>query len=146
MVVGNGSMADKIREMADNNITIKSKVPKDELAKLFANCKALIFPQLEDYGITPLEANAAGRPVIAYGKGGVLETIEPYTNDASKASALFFDEQNEQSLKKSLKQFETLQFDPEYIRAHARKFDEQVFIDKIVGLIHSKFQEHNPEA
>jgi glycosyltransferase involved in cell wall biosynthesis len=106
----------------------------------------LIFPQLEDYGITPLEANAAGRPVIAYGKGGVLETMEPYTNDASKASALFFDEQNEQSLKKSLKQFETLQFDPEYIRAHARKFDEQVFIDKIVGLIHSKFQEHNPEA
>jgi len=145
MVVGNGSMADKIRDMADNNITIKSKVPKDELAKLFANCKALIFPQLEDYGITPLEANAAGRPVIAYGKGGVLETMEPYTNDASKASALFFDEQNEQSLKKSLKQFETLQFNPEYIRAHARKFDEQVFIDKIISLVHSKFQEHSPE-
>jgi len=143
MLVGNGSMVDKIKDMAGNNITIKSKVPKDELAKLFANCKALIFPQFEDYGITPLEANAAGRPVIAYGQGGVLETMEPYTNDASKASALFFDDQSKQSLKEAIRKFETLQFNPEHIRAHAEKFDEQVFINKITGLIQSKLHEYN---
>jgi len=146
MLVGNGSMIDEIKNMAGDNVTIRSKVPKDELAKLFANCKALIFPQFEDYGITPLEANASGRPVIAYGKGGVLETMEPYKNDASKASALFFDQQDEQSLKKALKEFETLQFSPDYIKAHARKFDEQVFIDKIAGVISSKLREHNPKV
>ena len=146
MLVGNGSMVDKIKDMAGNNITIKSKVPKGELAKLFANCKALIFPQFEDYGITPLEANAAGRPVIAYGQGGVLETMEPYTNDASKASALFFDDQSKQSLKEAIRKFETLQFNPEHIRAHAEKFDEQVFINKITGLIQSKLHEHNPRV
>jgi len=139
IIVGNGSKADELKAMAKKNITFKSRVSKEELCDLFSKCKALIFPQLEDYGITPLEANASGRPVIAYGKGGVLETMIPYTKNAKEASALFFEEQTEASLMRAIELFEQLEFDPVFIRNHAEKFDEQVFVKKIQNFVSEKF-------
>jgi glycosyltransferase involved in cell wall biosynthesis len=78
VIVGNGSKKEHLMTIAQSNIEFKSGLSREQLADLYSNCKALIFPQHEDYGITPLEANASGRPEIAYGKGGVEETMIPY--------------------------------------------------------------------
>ncbi|MXV17387.1 glycosyltransferase [Pedobacter sp. HMF7056] len=131
VIVGNGSKKEALKEMAKDNIIFKSGLPKEEIASLYANCKGFIFPQHEDYGITPLEANASGRPVIAYGQGGVLETMVPYTGNDQAATALFFKEQTEESLISAVQQFETLKFNPGFITAHAKKFDESVFVTEL---------------
>ncbi|MBT2562764.1 glycosyltransferase [Pedobacter sp. ISL-64] len=131
IVVGNGTKAEELKRLAKNNIEFRKGLSSEELAILYANCKALIFPQYEDYGITPLEANASGRPVIAYEIGGVLETMIPYDNDASRATAVFFKEQTVKSLIDAISLFETLEFDSKFIRAHAEKFDESVFMKEL---------------
>ncbi len=96
VIVGKGSMQEELKKIAGANITFLSGLNTHELADVYARCKALIFPQLEDYGITPLEANASGRPVIAYGKGGVLDTMIPVTrNNPQRATAVFFGQQTE---------------------------------------------------
>lgn len=139
IVVGQGSMEEELRSFAKNNITFIKGLDSSALAKVYAECKALIFPQLEDYGITPLEANASGRPVIAFGYGGVAETMIPFEDDASKATAVFFNEQTSESLIDAIRQFETLSFDSKFIRRHAEKFDESVFIRKIQQFVKDKY-------
>lgn len=112
-----------------------------ELADVYAKSKALIFPQLEDYGITPLEANASGRPVIAFGKGGVLDTMIPVgENYSQEATAVFFEPQDETSLTNAIIAFEKMKFDPLFIRAHAEKFDEFFFVDKIRNFVTRKYR------
>ncbi len=135
VIVGDGTKADELKAMANSNIEFKGVMSNEDLSDLYANCKALIFPQYEDYGITPLEANASGRPVIAYGVGGINDTMIPYTDDAKKATSIFFDTQTSQSLKEAVQKFETLTFDPGFIRQHAEKFDESVFITKIQNFV-----------
>lgn len=139
VIVGKGSREKEIKENAGNNITFLTGLDADDLAKLYANCKAFIFPQLEDYGITPLEANASGRPVIAYGKGGVLDTMIPFKSDSLKSTAVFFNEQTVPALKNAIEQFEQLEFDPAFLRAHAQSFDESCFVEKIRSFVLSKY-------
>ncbi|AYL99370.1 glycosyltransferase [Mucilaginibacter celer] len=141
VIVGKGSRMKQLKLIAGKNITFLSGLGAGDLARLYANCIAFIFPQLEDYGITPLEANASGRPVIAYGKGGVLDTMIPYTGKASKATAVFFDHQTKQDLKQAIATFEKLEFDPDFIRRHAESFDEQGFIEKIRSFVIGKYLE-----
>ncbi len=87
-----------------------------------------MFPQYEDYGITPLEAAACGRPVIAFGKGGILETMIPYAKgNEDKWTAVFFEEQTKNSLKMAVSTFLVLQPNSDYIRSHAMKYDESIF-------------------
>jgi glycosyltransferase involved in cell wall biosynthesis len=144
IIVGTGSMEDDLRRRAKSNISFLNNLDANTLATVYARCKAFIFPQLEDYGITPLEANAAGRPVIAYGKGGILDTMIPVTNKrpACSATSVFFAEQTPQSLKKALCFFETLNFDPDFIRSHAEKFDELVFVEKIRDFVTSRYRKN----
>lgn len=139
VIVGKGSREKEIKENAGNNITFLTGLDAADLARLYANCKAFIFPQLEDYGITPLEANASGRPVIAYGKGGVLDTMIPFTGDSSKATAVFFNEQTVQALQDAVNLFEQLEFDPAFLRAHAQYFDESQFVLKIRSYVQSRY-------
>ncbi|RYY08375.1 MAG: glycosyltransferase [Sphingobacteriaceae bacterium] len=146
IVVGNGTKSEELKAIAKENIEFKKGLSAPELAELYANCKAFIFPQHEDYGITPLEANAAGRPVIAYGKGGVLDTMIPYTDDATKATALFFQEQKPEDLISAVLKFEQLSFDPAYIRKHAESFDEKVFISRIQNFITEKYRLGTPKV
>lgn len=146
IVVGSGTKADELKRLAKPNIQFRSGLTSEELADLYANCKALIFPQYEDYGITPLEAIASGRPVIAYERGGVLETMIPYRGDASKATAVFFKEQTIESLKGAIELFQSLNFDPEFIKAHAEKFDEYVFIDKIKQFVTDKYRKSRQKS
>lgn len=140
IIVGKGSMESSLKKMAGDNITFLSGVSTAELSRLYAECKALIFPQLEDYGITPLEANASGRPVIAYGEGGVNDTMIPLNGDPAKATSVFFKEQTVDALLKAIRRFEELTFDPVFIRSHAESFDEQQFVDKIKAFVADKYQ------
>jgi glycosyltransferase involved in cell wall biosynthesis len=141
IIVGKGSLEKKLFKMAGSNVTFKNNLDVEELAAVFAGCKALIFPQHEDYGITPLEANASGRPVIAYGVGGVNDTMVPYSVDAKESpTAIFFYEQSVDSLTKAVLEFEDIYFEPELIRRHAQKFDEPLFETKIREYVKSKFE------
>jgi len=105
---------------------------------LISKCTSLVFPQHEDYGITPLEANASGRPVIAYGKGGVLETMIPYNGASNDYTAVFFKEQTKESLIGAITKFQTLEVNSEFIKNRALKSDKPVFIEKILNFVTSK--------
>lgn len=141
IIVGKGSMEDRLKRMAGSNVTFLSNLDSAHLATLFAECRALIFPQHEDYGITPLEAAASGRPVIAYGAGGVLDTMVPYRGDAGKATALFFDKQTVPAILAAIEKFEQLEFSPAYIKEHAQRFREESFIKQLQLFARIKYAE-----
>jgi glycosyltransferase involved in cell wall biosynthesis len=138
IIVGRGSMERELRKMAGPHIVFRSGLNSEELAKLYAGCKALVFPQHEDYGITPLEANASGRPVIAYAKGGVLETMIPYEGNSKQATAVFFNKQTENALSVALREFEKINFDTDFIRTHAEKFGQERFVNAIQDYVATK--------
>ncbi len=141
VIVGKGSMEKELKQRAGANITFLNGLDAEQLAACYSNCKGFIFPQLEDYGITPLEANASGRPVIAYGKGGVLDTMIPVAEGNSKnATGVFFDKQTVESLTAAIDFFETLEFDANFIRHHAEQYDEVHFVEKIRNFVADKFQ------
>jgi glycosyltransferase involved in cell wall biosynthesis len=148
VVVGKGLQEEEIKVRAKGNITFLSGLSAQELAEAYANCRALIFPQHEDYGITPLEANAAGRPVIAYGTGGVLATQLPVKDNPAEATATFFDEQTVNSLVDAVKAFEELEerFNPVFIRKHAEAFDESLFIEQIQQFVQGKYLEYKKHS
>jgi len=135
IVVGTGSKEEELKALAGDNISFRKGQTTAQLARLYANCKALIFPQHEDYGITPLEAAASGRPVIAFGFGGVRETMIPYKGDSRACTAVFFDEQSSNSLLAAIEKFECLEFDPVFIRNHAKSFSAPNFIAKLKSFV-----------
>ncbi|HVG41840.1 MAG TPA: glycosyltransferase [Chitinophagaceae bacterium] len=134
IIVGTGVLEKELQKMAvASNIEFKGSVSGKELAHLYANCKALIFPQVEDFGITPLEANASGRPVIAFGGGGVLETMIGYKDKQTPFTALFFENQTFASLSKAILFFEEIEneVDSDFIVENAQRFKESNFIATI---------------
>ena len=133
-IVGDGPEKSKLKKLALPNIEFLGLVSDEKLAKLYSNCKALIFPQEEDFGIVALEAMASGRPVIAYKGGGVLETVK------EKETGIFFEEQTEESLMEAIRNFKESDFNPELIRNHSLKFDKEIFKQKIKEFIESKLK------
>lgn len=134
-VVGNGTQRKYLKSIAGSNIEFYHNLGQSELSRLYSHARALVFPQEEDYGITPLEAVASGRPVIGYNKGGLLETMIPYCGDARSATALFFDEQNEESIIAAVEQFNGLEFDSGFIKRYSERFDVPFFKDKIRSIV-----------
>ena len=113
-IVGVGTMTNYLRNIAQDNIIFHGSVNDSELIDLYSKSIALIFPQREDYGLTPLEANASGKPVICYGFGGVETTMVPYNDhNIDKATALFFYHQTVDDLIDAVKKFNKLNFNPE---------------------------------
>ncbi len=144
VIVGKGLQADEIKARAKSNVKFLSGLSAQQLADVYAGCRAFIFPQHEDYGITPLEANAAGRPVIAYKAGGVLATQIPVNHNPAQATALYFNNQTVADLIDAVKRYERIEkeFDPAFIRSHAEGFDEAIFIDRIRQFVKAKADEH----
>jgi glycosyltransferase involved in cell wall biosynthesis len=125
IVVGDGLERKNLERLAGDTVRFVGRVSDDELKRLYLNSKALIFPGEEDYGITPLEAQACGRPVIAFGRGGVLETVW------NGRTGLYFMEQTIESLKKCIRDFEDMNFQAQKIREWAKQFDAEGFIKAI---------------
>lgn len=135
VIVGSGPEEKYLRSIAKDNIEFFGWTNNDELANYYANCKALIFPGIEDFGIVPLEAMASGKPVIAFAKGGALETV--VESDQLK-TGVFFYEQNEKSLEDAINRFENTMFIPKQIREHALKYDRASFKAQIKSYIEEK--------
>lgn len=124
-IVGTGSEMETLRAAARPNIEFLGRVPDVELGELYSRCQALIFPQEEDFGIVPLEAMAAGRPVIAYRAGGALETV------VEGETGIFFDRQDAQSLLEAVNSFDPGRFDAEKARRRALLFDVGAFKEQV---------------
>jgi len=138
-IVGTGVSFNKLRDMAGSNIEFLGFVNNKELSELYQNAKAFIFPQIEDFGITPLEAMATGCPVIAHNQGGALETV------IDNKTGIFFDEQTPESLAAAITRFNKNRFDPEKIRNHASGFDIEVFNSKILEYLEKKWEHWQKE-
>lgn len=118
---GKGRDMDRLKELAGPTVEFLGYVPDDELPQLMAKCKAFIFPGLEDFGITPVQAQAAGRPVIAYAGGGALDTVIP------GKTGEHFQELTIESLMNVMGDFDASAYSPVELRQHAAKFDVSVF-------------------
>jgi len=133
-IFGDGVDLRRLQKLADGapNIEFLGRVSEEEKAKLYSGAQAFINPQEEDFGITVVEAMAAGRPVVAYRRGGALESIE------EGKTGIFFDEQTPASLAAALRGFSVTAFDPQAIRAWSEKFSVANFRKQITDFITSK--------
>jgi glycosyltransferase involved in cell wall biosynthesis len=118
---GDGRDRASLEAIAGPNVRFLGRVPDEELGRLLARCRAFVFPGLEDFGITPVEAMAAGRPVIAYAGGGALDYV------VEGQTGTFFHEQTPASLADAVRGFDDTAYHPAAIRAHAEQFDQGVF-------------------
>lgn len=135
IIIGDGAEKQKLEVKAKDNIKFLGRQPDNVIKEYYSKCRAFIFPGEEDFGITPLEAQASGRPVIAFGKGGVLETV------VNGQTGIFFKEQTVDELKLAVKKFQNIDFDKKVIRKHAEEFDEAIFKRKIKDFIDEKYKE-----
>jgi glycosyltransferase involved in cell wall biosynthesis len=129
LVGGKGRDRERLESMAGPTVQFLGYVPDEDVPDLFAHCRAFIFPGLEDFGITPLQAQAAGRPVIAFKGGGALDTIIP------GKTGTFFEQQTVESLIGALQTFDNTLYDPLTVRAHALRFDSAVFQQAITQYV-----------
>jgi glycosyltransferase involved in cell wall biosynthesis len=138
-VVGDGPLRRALTQRANSNIEFLGWLDDVKVAELYAWCQALIFPGEEDFGIVPLEAQAAGRPVIAFKRGGLLETVIGLDEAASQPSptGIFFTDQSAESLIAAVRRYERHRnrFEPEQIRAHARRFGRDRFKGEIADYV-----------
>jgi glycosyltransferase involved in cell wall biosynthesis len=135
-IIGTGRDEKKLRRMAGKNVRFMGALSDAEVREHMARCRALIFPGEEDFGLTTVEAQASGRPVIAYGAGGALSTV------IEGQTGVFFSEQTVESLVEAVRGFQDEQFDPQRIRRHAEEFDTQRFMDRLSHFVEAKIATH----
>ncbi|MBD3282050.1 MAG: glycosyltransferase [Candidatus Portnoybacteria bacterium] len=133
-IIGGGRERKRLEKIAGDNIEFVGEVSRKEVEDYYRRCKALIFPQEEDFGIVALEAMACGKPVVAYGRGGVLESVE------EGKTGIFFNEQNPKSLIDAIRSFDESRFDSNKIREHVLKFDKSIFKEKIKNFIKKEYE------
>jgi glycosyltransferase involved in cell wall biosynthesis len=140
LVAGDGPTRRRLEHGAPSNVRFLGRQSDAELADLYARCRALVYPQEEDFGIVPVEAQAAGRPVIAFGRGGASETVVPLEDPAGRApTGVWFHPQTPEALAAAVRRFEAeeARFDPAAIRAHAEGFRGERFRAEILACIES---------
>ncbi|HOX37724.1 MAG TPA: glycosyltransferase [Candidatus Brocadiia bacterium] len=131
LVVGTGQDEARLKAIAGPGVEFLGWKSDEEVAALYSRCRAFIFPGVEDFGITPLEAMASGRPVIAYGMGGALETV------VEGKTGVFFKKQTAEGLCGAMERFEEIEggFRPEELRSHAENFDTRIFKRRIAEFV-----------
>ncbi len=129
-IIGEGSWKKELQQMAGPTVEFLNDVDDNTLSQFYQNCRALLFPALEDFGLTVVEAQAFGKPVIAFRGGGAMETI------IEGRTGIFFDKQTKESIKQALKMFDTITFDPESSKKNAQKFSEKNFSRSFLKLVH----------
>ena len=166
-IAGTGPEERRLRGLAGPTIEFLGRIGEGELKAKYAACRALLFAADEDFGLVSVEAQAYGRPVIAYGRGGSLETVRgvwaeevfeggPASEDSEnrgdkrhvkdrKYTGVFFSEQTEASLAAAMLSFESVEecFDPCTIREHARRFDIEVFVAEMRGYVREQMESRN---
>jgi len=139
-IAGDGPGRAALEARAPDNVRFLGRVDDAELADLYRRCRALIYPQDEDFGIVPVEAQASGRPVISYGHGGATETVVPQGRGEAGGRAptgVWFDEQTPRALIEAVRHFEATEseFEPTAIRTHAEWFRNERFHDEIRAVV-----------
>lgn len=132
-VVGDGPDLSRLKKTAGKTVEVLGYISDEMKNELFSNCRAFINTQFEDFGITSLEAMACGKPVIAYGYGGVRETV------IAEKTGEFFYEQNENSLEKILKNFDSTKYSSRACRNQARKYAKNIFVRKLAKAINDVY-------
>jgi glycosyltransferase involved in cell wall biosynthesis len=140
VVIGNGRDEEPLKKLAGPTIRFTGRLSDEEVLHYFSHCRAFLFPGEEDFGITPLEAQASGRPVIAYGAGGALASV------VEGVTGLFFREQTAKSLAAVLASFDEREFDPQTIRNHALEFDLPRFQRRILQFIEAKMPQSQTDV
>ncbi|MEL6150921.1 MAG: glycosyltransferase [Chloroflexota bacterium] len=128
-IAGRGRALDDLKEIAGPTVEFLGYVPDEDLNDLMARCKAFIFPGLEDFGIAPVQAMAAGRPVIAYAGGGALDTVKP------GVTGELFHTQDAESLAKVMENFDAAAYSPATLRREAEQYDRSIFEREIASFV-----------
>ena len=129
VVVGDGPERSRLEGLAGPTVELRGWRTDEEIADLYARCRALLFPGLDDFGIAPVEAQAAGRPVIAYGRGGATETV------VDDSTGVLFEEQSVDAVVEAVLTLQKLSFDPEVCRRNAERFDRGEFRRRLLRTI-----------
>jgi glycosyltransferase involved in cell wall biosynthesis len=133
VIAGSGRDAARLEKLARPNVQFLGRVPDTDLPDLMARCKAFIFPGREDFGITPLEAAASGRPVIAFGAGGALDTV------IDGETGVLFEEQTIESFNAAVTRLNSLKLDSTAIRRHAEMFSTEAFQQRMTAFVEEKY-------
>jgi len=134
VIIGTGPLASRLKKLAQSNIKFMGRQKDNVVREYLSKCRGLIFPGEEDFGITPVEAMASGTPVIAYKRGGVLETID-------EESGVFFSEDTASSLIKAVRGFDKKSFSPERMREKACRFDKKTFQNRFLKMVEESYHE-----
>ena len=131
IVIGDGPCKRRLVRMAKENITFLDWQPKDKLKTYYSKAKALLYPQKEDFGLVAVEAQAAGCPVIAYRKGGALDTV------IENKTGIFFNHRTKELLIDAVRRFEKMRFEHSDIIENAKQFDKAIFKQKFAEFVHA---------
>ena len=139
-IAGTGPDEARLKKRAGDTVEFLGHIEDENLPALYAAAKAFLFPAEEDAGIVPLEAQACGTPVIAFGKGGALDTVVAHESlrvqdKDGEGTGIFFQEQTVESLTSAIHRFEKMQFDRKKIREHAKKFSGEKFRQRLREIV-----------
>lgn len=129
LVIGAGPDRERLQSLAGPTVTFLGRQPDEAVSRIASRCRALIFPGEEDFGMAPLEINAAGRPVVAYRAGGATETVIEGVN------GILFSDQTPEGLIFGLERFEKHTWDPQTIRNVAMRYDIRVFQERFLDFL-----------
>jgi glycosyltransferase involved in cell wall biosynthesis len=139
VVIGDGPERPRLEALAGPTVQFLGKLSDEEALPYFQRCRAYLMPQEEDFGITPVEAQACGRPVVAYRAGGACETVR------ENETGVFFDEQTPESMAKAMQRLSQMTFDKQRLREHARQFDVSVFERMFTSFVREQLAASQPE-
>lgn len=131
VIIGDGPDRARLEAMAGENVVFLGRAPDETVTEMMATCRAYVFPGSEDFGITPVEAQACGKPVIAFRDGGALETV------IDGETGVFFDEPGSASLNEAVERFEKVQWNPDRIRRNAERFSIERFLLETNSILES---------